>query len=259
MLSQNALMSQSWTDRRGETNLDGWGISCYEDIQPWLQKNGLPAYRDSLFSQSVERIYACTVVAHIRQATVGGFSVENAHPFVFGRWTFAHNGTLSSFPEMERELLAELDPDLRALRRGQTDSELMFYWLLTRMRKVDGADATPYPGFEPTMTLLRDALGELDRRAAAHGDEEESQLNFVLTDGRTLFATRYRADLYMQLQAGVHVCDACGRDHLLGDAPPDLHSVTIASEPLNDRPWQELPCMSVTGVDENLVVYHLPV
>ena len=255
MLSQNALMSQSWTDGRGETNLDGWGISRYEEDLPLLRKNHVPAYRDELFSRTVEQIYSRTVIAHIRQATVGEFSMENAHPFTYHRWSFAHNGTLRGFRQLEPSLMRELDSDLRKQRRGQTDSELIFLWLITRMRRIDGAGECPQPLFMPMMKLVRDSLGELDRRSREADGTRRSELNFLLTDGNLLFATRFGNDLFMQEQSEARICDICGRDHLLGEAPPDLRSIIIASEPVNDRDWQELPRNSVTGIDEALAIH----
>jgi glutamine amidotransferase len=259
MLSQNALMSQSWTDGRGETNLDGWGISRYEGDFPKLQKNHVPAYRDELFSEAVEQIYSHTVIAHIRQATVGNYSVENTHPFTYHRWSFAHNGTLRDFQNLEPELVREVDPDLREQRRGQTDSELIFLWLLTRMRRIDGQGEYPQPRLSHMMDLLRNSLIELDRRSGNGASTKRSELNFLLTDGHLLFATRFGIDLFVQQQSAPRQCDICGRDHLLGEAPPDLKSVTIASEPVNERPWLALPPRSVTGIDEDLALRHLTV
>jgi glutamine amidotransferase len=258
MLSQNALMSQSWTDRRGESNLDGWGIACYKGDEPWVKKSGAPAYRDALFRKTVDRIYTCSVIAHVRHATVGRFSIHNAHPFTTGHWSFAHNGTLYGFKLLEPRMLTEVDPDLRLQRKGQTDSELVFLWLMTRMRHLATAQNGGRPAFWDMMELLAVALRELDMRSRATDVGLDSQLNFVLTDGNRLFATCFRNDLFMQRQHGPHQCDYCGKDHIQGDAPPDFKCVTIVSEPVNDREWEALPAESVIGVDENLEVHYWP-
>ena len=258
MLSQNALMSQSWTDGRGESNLDGWGIACYRDVEPWVQKSGAPAYRDPLFRRTVNRLYTSAVIAHVRQATVGRYSIHNAHPFTVGSWSFAHNGTLFGFRLLEARLLEEVDPDLRRRRKGETDSELIFLWLMTRLRHLSAATEGGQATFWDIMELLAVGLRELDMRSRATGAGPDSQMNFVLTDGQRLFASRYRNDLYLQKQAGPRQCEQCGRDHVEGDAPANYQCVTIASEPVNTREWQPLPDKSVIGVDENLDVHFWP-
>ena len=41
------------------------------------------------------------IIAHVRKATIGEVSLENAHPFIrelWGRqWVFAHNGDLKGY------------------------------------------------------------------------------------------------------------------------------------------------------------------
>ena len=66
-----------------------------------------------------------------------------------------------------RGLEAEVDPDLLVCRRGATDSELVFYWLLSRFRQAglttDGSQPAP---LRSLMEVLSRAIPELAGRSA---------------------------------------------------------------------------------------------
>jgi glutamine amidotransferase len=99
-------------------------------------RRAFAAYQDAHFGERAERIYGKTVLAHIRRATVGSPSLFNTHPFYWGRWAFAHNGTITAFEKIRGRMESETEPDLLEERRGDTDSELAFYWLLTRLAEA---------------------------------------------------------------------------------------------------------------------------
>lgn len=131
--AQNALIVQSRADRRGLPNVDGWGIGFYDDGRPEVTKRSTPALEDVSFVRVAERVRAHTVVAHVRRATVGGARLANTHPFRLGTWLFAHNGTLTAFGRLSRQLEAETRADFLKQRDGTTDSELIFLWLMSRL------------------------------------------------------------------------------------------------------------------------------
>ena len=253
--AQNALMTQSIVDSRGQPNADGWGIVSYENSVPILEKRDTAAHQDEYFSVSAEKIYARTVIAHVRQATIGNNSLPNSHPFVYGTWTFAHNGTLQGFPKLEPELAEETDADLLEHRRGETDSEMIFYWLLTRLRRVNGGDDMQENGFDQSMEVVADAMRTLDERAAATRPEHVTRLNVLLTNGRTLFGTRFRNSLYWLAREGIHDCEVCGIPHVQHQPHTRYHAILVASEPISHECWQEIEDGTVVGVDENLEVH----
>ena len=98
--AQNALMAQSRQDLSGYSHSHGWGVATYDGEQPHVEKQAWAAYHGEHFARAAARIYADTVIAHVRRATVGGAALENTHPFVSGRWTFVHNGTVPHFAEI---------------------------------------------------------------------------------------------------------------------------------------------------------------
>lgn len=250
--ARNALLAQSRQDEQGLTHPDGWGIAYYEDEEQKLEKRVTAAFEGPQFSLAAERVYSCTVLAHVRQATVGIATEVNVHPFVFGRWTFAHNGTVTGFDEVGPWLQEQTDPALLRRRSGSTDSELVFYWLLSRM---GGPGADSGRALEETtelMRLLKEAVLELAERCAASRSEEEPKLNFLLTDGHRMVASRLGRSLYWVERKGLHDCEFCGIPHIQHDRKKVYRAVVIASEPITDEVWSDVPDGSVISVDEEL-------
>src|SRR5687767_14363715 len=108
---------------------DGWGLAVYEEQRAigWrLHKGTLCASEDDEFHKLAVGSRGEMLVAHIRQRTVGVTSLENTHPFHNGRWVFAHNGTIKD----QDFLRVRISSARREEIRGQTDSELLFAYLL---------------------------------------------------------------------------------------------------------------------------------
>ena len=82
--------------RLSEDHDSGWGLAAYRDVgqaAPMTERFAIAAHTDNRFDTATEmrgRIFN----AHVRRATLGGLSTENTHPFEYGPYTFAHNGTI---------------------------------------------------------------------------------------------------------------------------------------------------------------------
>ena len=252
--AQNALLSQSLSDLRGEAHPDGWGISCYEDHFPIIERRDTAAHEDERFSLAAERAYAQIVIAHVRKATVGGHSVDNTHPFVYDAWTFAHNGTLRGFDQLAGDMLEETDDDLKGLRLGRTDSEAIFLWLMSRLREACGGDPLPRPDQVTLVDTLSASIRELDARSRRTGVERLSRLNFLITDGRLLAGSCFRNTLYWVERDGVHDCEICGIPHVHHEPSRRYRAVVLASEPISHEDWNPVPDGSVVAVDGALSV-----
>jgi predicted glutamine amidotransferase len=127
----NSLVDQSLHSRMGQTttNGDGFGIGWYgqsTDI-PFRYRCVHPAWSDRNLREAARAVRAPLFVAHIRAATDTPAQETNCHPFRYGRWLFAHNGLLRSYPAVRRELMMMVDPDLFPSIEGSTDSEVMFF------------------------------------------------------------------------------------------------------------------------------------
>jgi predicted glutamine amidotransferase len=255
VLAQNALLRQSRGDLAGKSHSDGWGIACYPDGQPQRERRATAAHKDIRFSTTAERTYSHAVVAHVRRATVGLVSLENTHPFVYGCWTFAHNGTLANFQHLEAQLLDEAGPQLRKERRGTTDSELIFLWLLNRFDKHGISLTAPCKESGRIANVLADSLLQLADMAATGPSDEDSRLNFILTDGHVLLATRWNHSLYYVERLGVHDCEICGIPHIEHDPGRDYRACVIASEPISHELWHPLTDHTVLVAESDVDIH----
>ncbi len=257
--AQNALMIQSRADMRGLSHSDGWGLGYYCNGEPAVVRRAQAAFQDLHFPSTVERVHAHTVVAHVRRATVGQPSLENTHPFRHGPWIFAHNGTLTGFEQLREGLEREALPDLLEHRRGATDSELAFYWLLTRMVRAGMSAEAPCPDLDRLAELLGKAVGELAARCRETESERTARLNFLLTDGRVLLVTRWNNSLYWVERPGVHDCEICGIPHIQKEGEGDYRAAVIASEPISHEKWREVPERSIVAVTGRVEVRRFPI
>src|SRR3954468_3914242 len=95
----HALQKQSGCDRPGHCHESGWGVGYYVEGQPVRVRSAQSSRVDPGYPALAESLAAATVLAHVRDASMGGVAERNSHPFVYGRWLFAHNGTLFGFSD----------------------------------------------------------------------------------------------------------------------------------------------------------------
>ncbi len=259
--AQNALQVQSDRDLRGVRNADGWGIAEWHDARPRIKKSTDPAFADAHFASIASAISSDAVIAHVRAATVGSVTMENTHPFAHGPWAFAHNGTIETF----QHVATHLDIGPYGPAGGETDSELAFLWILNRMKEHGLSPDEPATVLSSIVDLLADSVLELVRISLAAGAGSKPTLNFLLSDGKHLVATRWGNTLYWTHRRGITDCAVCGTSHC-PKAEPDYRAVVIASEPITSEAWSEVPEGSVIGVDaaartmtRNLLGEHSPI
>jgi glutamine amidotransferase len=80
------------------------------------------------------------VIGHIRRCDTTYSTVrwENTHPFYYRNHVFLHNGYLRHYSDHRSKVEKLVDPDLRVHIKGNTDSETMFYLILSILRKQEG-------------------------------------------------------------------------------------------------------------------------
>ena len=231
--AQNALMVQSKGDMEGAMHGHGWGVADYPNGAPMVEKQTWAAFHGEHFAKTAARVYARTVVAHVRRATVGPASLENTHPFHHGRWIFAHNGTVPSFEEVRFRMLEEMDQLHRAEIRGQTDSEHVFRYLLSLFMRDPGVGL---------FDTVRYGLDQIIAWCAEIDPSRQVGLNIVLTDGEHLVGSRLNRSLYHLRRDHLHICSVCGKTHVRHDAGTPYRAVEVASEPVTrDEVWTEVP------------------
>ena len=231
--AQNALMTQSQGDMEGMMHGHGWGVADYSDGIPMIEKQTWAAFHGEHFTKAAARVYARTVVAHVRRATVGTTSLDNTHPFHHGRWIFAHNGTLPNFEKVRFKMLDAIDDLHRTEIGGETDSEHIFRYLLSRFLQH------PERGL---LNIVRDSLNQIVAWCAEVEPARPVGLNIVLTDGDQLIGSRLNRSLFYLSRDHLHVCTICGQTHVHHDPKRDYRAVEVASEPVTrDEIWQEVP------------------
>jgi glutamine amidotransferase len=254
VLADNALGVQS------ERHPDGWGVAYYVGGAPHLVKSAGAAISDSIFHRVSGVVASETVLAHVRKATQGQHSSVNTHPFQFGHWIFAHNGNIRDFDELRAELLSRIHPELRRYILGETDSEVLFYLLLTHMRHRGELHAPWESG-----TLI-ECIEECVREVTAltgpfssnpDGSPDDTYLTFILTNGHTMAA--HQGGKRLLYSTWKHRCS--DRDICPSFAPACeamsqtgvVNHLIFSSEPLQgDNVWLDMLPGQVVAVDARM-------
>lgn len=243
--AQNALMRQSEADMAGYSHAHGWGIAAYEDHLPVIERQAWAAYHGAHFKNTAARIYAYTVLAHIRRATVGPPIKENTHPFAEGTWTFIHNGTLPAFSRIQTRMRDEIALHHLEKIEGTTDSEHLFRLFLTLVERDPKANIN---------TVLAKALHKVLDWSSGEELQGKPGLNVIITDGERLVASRWGRGLYYVKRRGLYDCEICGFPHVRHKRGREYKGLVIASEPITHEDWVEIPERSVVQVTEDFDV-----
>src|SRR3990172_3703546 len=224
-IAHNALRAQS------HKHPHGWGIGWYEAGDVRVRRGVMPAHADDAFVEAAREARSEIVLAHIRDASVGGVAEENTHPFVYGPWLFAHNGTVARFKrvgQVRSRLEREVHPVFQRAITGETDSERCFFLFLTRL--VSSLSAGQHPGLEDVRRALAETVTTVSRIADIRS-QPPSTLNLLVSNGRVLAACRRGKPLHV----APHIA-ACG-------------VFAIASEPIGPGPWSEVAEEGFVGID----------
>jgi glutamine amidotransferase len=241
VLERNSLRRQSLE------HPDGWGIASWHDGGPPQVARGLgAAHLDPEFERISSAVQARTVLAHLRLASVGSVKLDNAHPFTHGRWAFAHNGTLHAFDRHRAAIEERIAPAYRTFR-GETDSERCFALFLTRLSSR--TDPLGKPSLHDVQWALAAVMDEVARITDVDvGNGKRSAMNFLVTDGDLLAASRRDRTLFVAAEAVEGVP--------LRERPASgtrLFALEVASEELQGPDvWHEIPQDGVIGIDRDL-------
>jgi len=229
-----SLYIQSMADPR-RLQGDGWGIGYYRNGTPVIIKDYKPVYRDYRgFYSAVQKARSNIIIAHIRRASnprglkkEALISVENSQPFNYGRYIFAHNGTI-----MIPDELADTLGEWKTKIRGLNDSEVYFWWLMKKMSEGLGL-AEAIREFRETMRNLWVKV------RSAHPDKDQPYhvLNIIFSDGEALYAyCEYDED-------AKPIRSLCFRDQLVYQMSYRLldNELIVASEKTNrEEDWRTI-------------------
>lgn len=166
---------------------------------------------DPSFEEAVSAARGLLLVAHVRKGTVGCISQDNTHPFRRDPWIFAHNGTIDRIGDLR----ATMDDASRAAVRGETDSEVLFAFLLARLASHPGTQGSRLV----TDMVLARTVEELSSFPSL------GSTTFLLSDGAALYAHRHGRPLFL-LERRVY---------------SRIDAILVASEQVTpDEPWTSI-------------------
>ncbi|GAA3200233.1 class II glutamine amidotransferase [Microbacterium terregens] len=246
--AQHSLVAQSLNSPLGaETvNGDGFGLGWYPaDAEaggiPAVFRSIEPAWYDQNLREISRAVRSPLFFGHVRAAGGPPIQQSNCHPFRYENWLFMHNGFLSEFDRVKRDLTFAIDPSLYPHVRGTTDSEVLFHLALTFGLRED-----PVPAMERAVRLVESVGRE-------HGVTYPMQGTMAVSDGQTLWAFRYSSQ--GKSRSLFHSVDIPTLREMYPDIERfrifDDNAHVVVSEPLNDLPgsFVEVPESTVHILD----------
>ncbi|MEW5743316.1 MAG: class II glutamine amidotransferase [Myxococcota bacterium] len=200
------------------------------------------------------------VLLHACELPVDLDPEENAQPFRFRQWLFAHVGQLDRADAVRDRLYEQLPEFLQSVVHGATLSEVVFAQFLSELRALG---RTEDPNLEAPLaaSLLKTTAKVVEQASSEVGATTKARLGLVATNGRILVAARRGAQpLGYKLLEGQAECARCGiaadaketetrvRDHRR------RRSVVVASSPKNGDGWVQIPEGEALAVDRRLNV-----
>ena len=240
---------------------DGWGVAYYLLNSPHLIKSSKSALKDSLFKKVSGVVSSETVLAHIRKTTIGDNNILNTHPFQFGKWVFAHNGNISNFNEVKNDILARINPSFRRFILGETDSELIFYFILSHLHSELDLSDKMLP-IHDLFDGLKDCLKELKKVAGSPAEKDNSgedatYYTFLLTNGKAMVGYHGGKNLYYSTYKNKcherETCPSFSAECESATQTGYINHLIFSSEPLSgENIWIPLQKDQLVGVDTHM-------
>jgi len=196
---------------RGHLNADGFGLGWYtgeaqdpedvtpEDLMPCVFTEVGPAWHNRNLHRLCQKIRSPILLAHVRAAGPGmGVCHCACHPFEWGRYLFMHNGQVAGYGKIRRGLLNSLSQCAHdfCIANSASDSALSFALFIDQLEDP----LAPISPQELQRKLVK-VIQIITRALDAAGVAETSLLNFVITDGTALAATRYACNKLPECKA----------------------------------------------------------
>lgn len=215
---KHSLIDQSLqaNEAKTPTNGDGFGVGWFgERVIPGTYHEILPAWNDANLRSLARQIKSHNFFAHVRASTGTATSRANCHPFTHGQWLFMHNGQVGDYHRLRRTMENRIPDDLYHARKGTTDSEAIFFMLLS-----NGLADDPVVAASKTITDIRAIMDE-------HGITLPFRMTAAMTDGDRYYALRFSTD---DKPPSLYYCDQ--NDRLM-----------VMSEPVHEdsQTWKVVP------------------
>ncbi|KQW05661.1 glutamine amidotransferase [Leifsonia sp. Root4] len=248
--AQHSLVAQSLNSPLGNetVNGDGFGFGWYPEnnepgSQPAFFHSIEPAWNDQNLRELTRSVRSPLFFSHVRAAAGPPIQQTNCHPFRHENWMFMHNGFLSDFGKMKRDLTYAVDPSLYPHILGTTDSEVLFNLALTLGLKDD------------PIAAMASAIRTVESVGHEHGIDYPMQGTVAVTNGATIWGFRYSSQ--RRSRTLFHSTDIDTLREMYPDAERlklfGSNARVIVSEPLNNLPgaFNEIPESTALIVDSS--------
>lgn len=200
--SKDALLKM----RNSLLNMDGLGVAWYtkaaedyvKDVKgprPALYKSQSPPISDFNFRNLCSNTETYCVFAHIRATSGSVVTQVNSHPFVFGRHIFMHNGSISNFTNIRRDMTDLFSYDAYSNVLGSTDSEHAAALYITNLTDNGTKDTweKEYPISDMLDAMKKTVLQIMQLQQKQLGkNATPNSLNLCTSDGKKMVAIRFR-------------------------------------------------------------------
>ncbi len=256
--AENALAIQS-----GD-HPDGWGVAYYIHGSPHVVKSTQAAISDNIFKRLSGVVSSQTVLAHIRNATLGQKNILNTHPFQYGSWVFAHNGNIKNFDQYRDDITNEIPPHLRRFILGKTDSELLFYLVLSNINKRTELDIKNCDihhikeAIQESIQFLTQLVGDFSK--VDNAGNTETYFTFIISNGHTMAAHHGGKNLfYSTYKKRCDERDTCPYFSPVCEQKTQsgiINHLLFSSEPLSgENIWTAMRPGQIIGIDSNMHLY----
>lgn len=236
--SRHSQMNYTNSGQLLSTNGDGFGIGWYDKRDtPGVFKDDLPAWHNINLENLCHQVTSHLFMAHIRATTTGDIQRTNCHPFNYQNWLFQHNGHVSNFPDIRRELQLCIAPELFPEIHGNTDSETFFLMAITY-----GLLESPKQALQKMVRKVLDIL-------LKHDPDGVLNLSCAISDGEKLYALRYSFNEAPMTQFVSTDAD-CLQEFEGNKSRLPSGSTVVVSEPLDSTSdkWTKIPNNSFTTI-----------
>ncbi len=215
--------------RDHEVNVDGFGIGWYINKKqyPTFYKCTKTPWSDFNFKRLSKILHSNLIFAHIRAIkpfSEGLIHEFNCHPFCYKKILFMHNGDFKNFNKYKKKIIEKIDNKLLLLIKGTTDSEYIFYLILTIAKEI-----FTYENIKKSILETINIINEISKNTIS--------LNIAITNGDYIIFTRY-------INNDENPCSLYFKDFKT--------YILISSEPIDyDDDWSCIPRNSIGSFIEN--------
>ncbi|MCX8106742.1 MAG: class II glutamine amidotransferase [Ignavibacterium album] len=221
--------------QQAKYNPDGYGIGWFENNKVRISKEGISAFESTKFENLALDVKSQIIIAHIRRASKQSTKGKknNAHPFVFDNWMFAHNGTING-----NRIKGLLNESFASnLTSDNIDSEIYFRFIL---QKVDETGDLIKGIIEAVREVIIDASGA----------------NFLMSNGEKLIVGKFGRELYLFERIPNSIFSIKSKETLALYESKRLSqekAIIISTEELtDDENWIKIEDNSLLVIDKNL-------